>query len=78
MRVFNSRMGKASKLNENIGQYGEVTNNKNGEVMLKSLKRNEMRTLNDGVRKAGPELTINRQCIQKGESSMLDFIVIEN
>ncbi|MEO9966262.1 MAG: hypothetical protein ABJF11_10765 [Reichenbachiella sp.] len=65
---FNSRIGKASKLNENIGQYGEVTNNKNGEEMLKFLKHNEMKTLNDRVKKAEPEWT--RQCIPKGESTL--------
>ena len=76
MGDFTSRIGKASKLNESIGQYGEVTKNKNGEEMLKFLKHNEMKTLNDRVKKAEPEWT--RQCIQKGESSILDFIVVEN
>ena len=39
-----------------------------------------MKTINDRVKKAGPECTIinNRQCIQKGEISVLDFIVMEN
>ena len=73
---FNSRIGKASNPNENIGQYGEVTKNKNGAEMLKFLQNNEMKTLNDRVKKSGPEWT--RQCIQKGESSILDFIVVEN
>ena len=40
---FNSRIGKASKLNENVGQYGEETKNMNGEEI--SLKHNEMKTL---------------------------------
>ena len=35
-----------------------------------------MTTLNDGVKKAGPKWT--RQFIQKGERSVLDFIVIGN
>ena len=35
-----------------------------------------MKTLNDRVKKAGPEWT--RQCIPNGVSSVLDFIVIEN
>ena len=73
---FNSRIGKASNPNENIGRYGEVTKNKNGAEMLKFLQNNEMKTLNDRVKKSGPEWT--RQCIQKGESSILDFIVVEN
>ena len=42
-----SRIGEASNPNKNIGQYGEVTNNKNGEEMLKFLKHNEMKTFND-------------------------------
>ena len=42
---FNSRIGKTSKLNENIGQYGEETKKNNGEEMLKFLKHNEMKTL---------------------------------
>lgn len=52
---FNSRIGKASNPNENIGQYGEVTKNKNGAEMLKFLQNNEMKTLNDRVKKSGPE-----------------------
>lgn len=44
--------------------------------MLKPLKNNEMKTLNGRVKKAEPEWT--RQGIQKGESSVLDFIVVEN
>ena len=73
---FNSRLGKTSKLNEIIEQYGEGTNNKNGEYRLKFLKHNEMETLNDRVIRAEPEWT--RQCKQKGESSVLDFIVEEH
>ena len=40
-------IGKAGKLNESIGQNGEITNNKNEEEMLKFLKHNEMKTLDD-------------------------------
>ena len=49
--------GKASDENisdENIEQYGEVTKNKNGAEMLMFLK-NEMKTLDDKVKEAGPE-----------------------
>ena len=35
-----------------------------------------MKTLNDRVKKAEPEWT--RQCIQKGESYILDIIIVEN
>ena len=76
MGGFNSKIGKACNPNEYIGQYGEVTNHKNGAEMLEFLKINEMKTLNDRVKKAGPEWT--RQCVQKGETSVLDFIVIED
>ena len=76
MGDLNSKIGKASKLNENVGQYGEVTNIKNGEEMLKFLEQNEMKTLNDRVKTAEPEWT--RQYIQKGEHSILDFVVVEN
>ena len=55
---------------------GKVTNSRNGEEVLKFLKYNEMQTLNDKVKKAEPEWT--RQCIQKGETCILDFIVVEN
>ncbi|MEP1954874.1 MAG: hypothetical protein ABJJ26_08050 [Algoriphagus sp.] len=72
---FNSRIGQASKLSENIGQYGEVTKNKNGEQKLKFFKHNK------GVerqrkKKAKPAGT--RQCIRKGGSSIFDYIVVEN
>ena len=51
---FTSRIGrKASNPNENIGQHGKVTNNKNGTDMLEFLKSNEMKTLNDRVCAAG-------------------------
>ena len=76
MGDFNSRIGKASNPNENIGHYGEVTKNKNGAEMLMFLKNIEMKTLNDRVKKPGPERT--RQCIQKGESFILEFMVVEN
>ena len=72
---FSSRIGKASKMNANIGQYGEVTKKKNGEEMLKFLKHNDMKTSNDRVEKSEPEWT--RQCVQKGESSVHDFTVVE-
>ena len=51
---YNSRKGKASNLNEKIGQYGEVPNNENGEELFKLLKHNEMKTLNDRVKNAEP------------------------
>ena len=73
---FNSRTGEAGNPNENIGQYGEVTKNKNGAEMLMFLKNNEMKALNDRVKSPGPERS--RQCIQKGEFSFFDFIVVEN
>ena len=76
MRDLNSIIGKASDPNDNIGQHGEVTNNRNGAEMLEFLRINEMKTLNDRVKKAGPEWTIIIQCIQKGELSVLDFIEI--
>ena len=50
---FNSRIRKASSPNENIGQYGEVTKNKNGAEMLMFLKNNEMETLTDRVKSQG-------------------------
>ena len=40
------------------------------------LEHNEMKTLNDRVKKAEPEWS--RQCVQKEESSILDFVVVEN
>ena len=43
--------------------------------MLEFIKSNEMKTLDDGVKNAGTEWT--RQCIQNGERSVLDFVVIE-
>ena len=61
---FNPRIGKASNPNENIGQYGEETKNKNGAEMMEFLMSNEMKTLNDRVKKAVPEWTT--QCIKKG------------
>ena len=76
MGDLHSRIGKARNPNENAGLYGEVTNNKNRAEMLEFLKRNERKTLNDRVKKAGPEWT--RQCTQKGERSVHDFIVIEH
>ena len=50
MGDFNSGIGNASNPNENIGQYGNVTNNKNGAEMLEFLKSNEIKMLNDGVK----------------------------
>ena len=44
--------------------------------MRKFLKNNEMKMLNDKMKTPGPEWT--RQRIQKGESSILDFKVVEN
>ena len=67
--------GNASKPNESIDWTVWGSNkNMNGEEMLKFPKHNEMKTLNDRVKKAAPEWT--RQCILKGESSILDFIVV--
>ena len=72
MGDINSRIGKASKPNESIGQYGEVTKNINGEDMFKFLNHNEMQTSNDRVKKTEPEWT--RQCTLKREISILGFI----
>ena len=74
MGDFHSRIGKATNPNENSGRYKEATNNKNGADMSEFL--NEMKALNARVNKAGPAWT--RQWIQKGERSVLDFIVMEN
>ena len=46
-----SRTGKASNPNENSRQYGEVTLNINGNDILKFLERNEIKTLDDRVKK---------------------------
>ena len=48
---FNSRIRKASILNENILQRGEETKKNNGKEMLKFFKHNEMKTLNSRVKK---------------------------
>ena len=76
MGNYNSRIGEASKLNENIGQYIEVTKIRNVEKMLKFLEHNEMKTLDGREKKAEPDWT--RQCKQKEESSIVDFKVAEN
>ena len=73
----NSRIGKASNPNENIGQYGEATTNKNGADMLKFRKNNEMKTLNDRVKKSKGQNGLDN-AHKKGESSVLDFIVVKN
>ena len=52
MGDLNSSIGKASNPNENIGQYGEVPNNKNEAEMLQFLNSNEMKTLNGRVKRA--------------------------
>ena len=68
-------MGKqATRIRAMVGQHGEVTNNENGAEMLKFLKNNEMKTLNDRVRNPGPEWA--RQCTRKGESSNVDFLLL--
>ena len=72
MGDFISRIEKSSNPNEKIGQYEEIARSRNGAEMLKFLKNNEMMTLNDRIKKLEPEWT--RKCIQKGESSILDFI----
>lgn len=51
MGDFYSLFGKESNPNEIIGQYGQVTNNENGEEMLEFLKNNEMETLNGRVKR---------------------------
>ena len=55
VRDFNARIGKASNPNENIGHYGELTKNTNGAEMLKFLKNNEMKKLNDRMKNPGSE-----------------------
>lgn len=47
MGEFNSRVRKANSTDENIEQYGKVTNNRNGQEMLKFLEHNEVETVND-------------------------------
>ena len=54
----------------------EVTKNNNGAEMLKFLKDNEMKTLNDRAKTQGQNELDNEY--KKGESSILDFIVVEN
>ena len=44
---FNARVGKASRPDDIIGQYGEGNKNTNGVEMLKFLESNEVKTLND-------------------------------
>ena len=64
MGDFNSITGKASNPNEN------------GAEMPMFLRNNETKTLTDRVKRPGPKWT--RQRIRKGESSIFDFIVVEN
>ena len=42
------------------------------------VKHYEMKTWKTVVKKARPEWTINRECIQNGENSILDLIAVEN
>ena len=51
-----------------------VTKKTKEAEMLELFKSNVMKTLNDRVSQAGPEWT--KKCIQKGERSVLDFIMI--
>ena len=74
---FALRIGKASNPNENIEQYGESTQNKNGADILEFLKNNEMKTLSDSV-KSRRQNGLCRQYIQKRERSILDHIVVGN
>ena len=57
MADLNSRIGKTSNPNDNIGQHGEGTKKKNGSETLKFLTNNEMKTLNDRGEKPGPAWT---------------------
>ena len=45
---------------------------------MEFLKSSETKTLNGRVKEARSQNVINRQCIQKGEISVLDFIVMKN
>ena len=44
---FNARVGKASRPDDIIGQYGEGKKNTNRVEMLKFLESTKMKTLND-------------------------------
>lgn len=58
------------------GLWREETNKMKGAEMLMIPRKNEMKTLNDRVKKPGPEWTWH--CIQKREKYIPDFIVVEN
>ena len=75
---FTARVGKASRQDDVIGQYGEGKKHTNGVEMLKFLKGNEMKTLNDRSPRPEAQWTWTRICKDKKERSGLDYIVVEH
>ena len=64
---FNARVGKASRPDDIIGQYGEGKKNTNGVEMLEFLESNDMKTLNDrspSQRRSGQEFVMTRENVQ--------------
>ena len=75
---YNARVGKASRPDDIIGQYGEGKKNTNGVEMRKFLESNEMKTLNDRSPRPEAQWTWTRICKDKRERSVLDYIVVEH
>ena len=75
---FNARVGKASRPDDIIGQYGEGKKNTNGVEMCKFLESNELKTLNDRSPRPEAQWTWTRICNDKRERSVLDYIVVEH
>ena len=71
-----SRVGKASRPDDIIGQSGEGKKNTDGIEMLRFLdNNNEMKALKHSSLKLGAQWTWTRICEDKRERSVLDYIV---
>ena len=68
---FNARVGKASRPDDIIGQYGEGEKNTNGVEMLNFLESNEMKTLNDRSSRSEAQWTWIRY--MQGQERTLSF-----
>lgn len=72
---YNSRVGKANRRGQVIGQYGQDEVSANGKVMLGFLGTNELMAINSRSECDRPEYT--RQRLACGEFSILDYILMD-
>lgn len=74
MGDFNARVGRSAVINDNISKFGEERKNRNGNMLIQFLRKNNLYSLNN---RNTERTEYTRYDKVTGERSVLDYIIVD-